>query len=270
MASTADREARLGRHQRGAAMKRRRMLAPVPVPLMADDPSLQKRPIVEAIPAADSTIADLAAARSADLAEIAERIRARIKRTTADVIATGKDLLLAQQRLGTGNVLDWIERELGMTRRWAQLQMSVAKTFGEVGEIISSMPPTTIYKLAAPSTPDEIKAQVVADLEAGRIVDHRTVEAEIIDRRRVVRHQASLDRRPRRRSKAQSPAAQKYRAARERKAEATAAERQRAIDAAVDEAMSILSKLQAADLHRLRELVEEFGAYIVMRRLCGR
>jgi hypothetical protein len=121
----------------------------------------------------------LAKARLADLAEIADRIRARIKRTTADAIATGKDLLVAQQRLGSGDVLDWVERELGMTRRWAQLQMMVAKTFGEIGEIISSVPPTTIYKLAAPSTPEFIKGDVIADLRAERTVDHRAVEQRI-------------------------------------------------------------------------------------------
>src|SRR5262249_21088886 len=136
-------------------------------------------PVVEIIPADDSKIADLPAARLADLAEIAERIRARIKRTTADVIATGNDLMVAQQRLGAGDVLDWVERELGMTRRWAQLQMTVAKTFGEIGEIISSVPPTTIYKLAAPSTPESIKAKVIADLRAGHPVDHRAVEQQI-------------------------------------------------------------------------------------------
>jgi hypothetical protein len=131
-------------------------------------------PAVEALPVNDNS-AQLKAARLADLAEIAERIKFRIKRTTADVVATGKDLLLAQQRLGSSDVLAWVESELGMTRRWAQLQIAVAKTFGEVGEIVSSVSPTTIYKLAAPSTPAEIKAEVVADLKASRPIDYRAI-----------------------------------------------------------------------------------------------
>ena len=136
-------------------------------------------PVVEVIASVGTNVADLKGARLADLAEIADRIRARIKRSTADVIATGSDLLLAQQRIGAGDLLAWVESELGMTRRWAQLQMVVAKTFGEVGEVISSVPPTTIYKLAAPSTPDSIKSEVIADLRAGRTVDHRAVEQRI-------------------------------------------------------------------------------------------
>ena len=137
-----------------------------------------KAPAVEIILLADSKVDALADARLADLAEIAERIKARIKRTTADVIATGKDLLLAQQRIGAGDLLSWVERELGMTRRWAQLQMRVAQTLG-ANEIISSVPPTFLYLLAAPSTSDPIRNEVVADLQAGRVIDHRAVEARI-------------------------------------------------------------------------------------------
>ena len=120
----------------------------------------------------------LAEARLADLAEIAERIKARIKRTTADVIATGRDLLLAQQRIGAGDLLGWVELELGMTRRWAQLQMRVAQTF-QADEIISSVSPTFLYLLSAPSTPDAIRTEIADDLQAGRVVDHRAVEARI-------------------------------------------------------------------------------------------
>ena len=198
---------------------------------------------------------------------IANRIRARIRRTTVDIIETGNDLIAVKSRLDHGEFIVWIDREFQMTDRTARNYMLAAEWAADKSEIVFVLPPTTIYKLSAPSTPETIKAEVVADLKAGRPVDHRAIEAEIGDRRRIERHHASLNRRRRRRAKSLSPTAQKRQAARERKAEAAAIERRRVVEAAGNEAMAIFAKLPAADVERLRQLLDEFGAYVVIKRL---
>ena len=46
-------------------------------------------------------------------------------------------------------------------------------------EIISDLSPTTLYLLAAPSTPEDIGKEVIADIEAGKPVGDRQVKARI-------------------------------------------------------------------------------------------
>jgi hypothetical protein len=83
----------------------------------------------------------------------AERIKTRIKKTTEDIIEIGKDLLaVKQQRLDHGQFRAWVEREVGINPRSAQMYMAAARLF-EKNEIISRLLPTTVYRLAAPSTP---------------------------------------------------------------------------------------------------------------------
>jgi hypothetical protein len=128
-----------------------------------------------------------------ELAVIVDRIRARIRRTTTDIIATGNDLLTVKAKLEHGEFLTWIDREFQMTDRTARNFMQAAKWAADKSEMVSVLPPATIYKLASPSTPETIKAEVVADLKAARVVDHRAVERRIKierdERTRIAREQ---------------------------------------------------------------------------------
>lgn len=62
-----------------------------------------------------------------ELHEIAERIRARIRRTAMDIIETGQDLIQAKQALGHGKFGEWIEAEFNMSLRTAQNYMRAAE-----------------------------------------------------------------------------------------------------------------------------------------------
>lgn len=57
--------------------------------------------------------------------------------------------------------------------------MRVAAVFGDKTETVSLLPATLLYKLAARSTPVEIAAEVVQQLEAGKTIDPRAVKAKI-------------------------------------------------------------------------------------------
>lgn len=205
----------------------------------------------------------LSAPAADELSTIADRIRNRLRRTTEDINDTGRDLIAAHEKL-KGRFIAWVEAEFGMTARTAQLYVQAARFAAERYEIISHLPPTTLYKLSAPSTPDEIKTAVVADLEAGRAVDHRAVEAEIIDRRRMARQLAQCARpRPRRRSKAASPAA----APKSILPDSVAAEAIVEIvslteEQAADNYKSIILKLPPDDLKRLLMLACKFTLII--------
>ncbi|UGB28689.1 DUF3102 domain-containing protein (plasmid) [Methylorubrum sp. B1-46] len=64
-----------------------------------------------------------------------------------------------KELLGHGNFLPWIKDEFGMSDRTALNFMRVAERFKS--EIVSDLPPTVLYALAAPSTPDEVKDEII-------------------------------------------------------------------------------------------------------------
>jgi len=123
----------------------------------------------------------------AALAPLAERIRGHIRQTTAGIIAIGRDLLHARSIIDHGQFLDWIDREIGITARTAQNYMRAAEWSEDKCEAVSLLPPSTVYALAAPSAPPEIKAEVIAKLEAGETVDGRVVEERIRQERALAR-----------------------------------------------------------------------------------
>src|SRR4051812_33699293 len=87
----------------------------------------------------------------------------------------GLDLIATKKRLGHGHFLAWIDAEFGMTDRTARNFMRAAERFGAKSEIVSDLPATTIYMLAAPSTPETVREDVVRRIEAGE----RLVPAEV-------------------------------------------------------------------------------------------
>lgn len=56
--------------------------------------------------------------------------------------------------------LPWIEAEFGMTDRTARRFMDVASSFSVKVDIVSDLPATALYELAAPSTPQSVREQV--------------------------------------------------------------------------------------------------------------
>ncbi len=188
-----------------------------------------------------------------ELAQIAERIHARIRRTTEDIIQTGHDLVQVKAELDHGQFHEWIETKCGMTDRAARNYMHAARWAEGKPETISDLPPTTVYALASPSTPAPIRERVVADLEAGRKVNVHEVRSRI--------KMARGDRRLERDEESQRKARNYRRSAkyqRQRDREKTEHEaRQKRMEEALQEACLIMLKLNASDLHRLLGLAAE-------------
>lgn len=106
----------------------------------------------------------MAADVESEARSVVERVRTR---TRATILDTGRELLGIKDKLEHGLFIRWVGSELGMNPRTAQNYMQAAAAFGDKSEIISHLPPTTIYALSAPSVPVSVRKEVVQRLEAG-------------------------------------------------------------------------------------------------------
>jgi hypothetical protein len=121
---------------------------------------------------------------AAALAEHANAIRALRKRAAADVIEIGRRLTEAKAIAGHGNWLPWLEREFGWDERTARRFISVhdlslkSDNLSDLG-----LPVSGLYLLAAASTPEEARAEVIESAEAGETPSVAEIK-EIIDQAR--------------------------------------------------------------------------------------
>ena len=189
------------------------------------------------------------------LHEIAERIRARIRRTVADILDTGRDLVQVKAALDHGQFTDWIEREFSMSMRSAQRFMQAAEWAEGKNDIVSHLPPNTLHLLAAKSTPEDIQTEVVSTLKAGKSIDPRQIEARI----GMARAEHRIAARQERQRAARSPAAKRYQEREKAKWEAKQQARKERINQGVAEAVQILLRLTREDLDRLVEIMREDG-----------
>ena len=185
-----------------------------------------------------------------EMEEIADRIRARIRRTVEDIIETGRDLATVKDSMGFGEFTKWLDLEFSMTDRTARNYMRAAAWAEGKTEIISDLSPTTLYLLAAPSTPKEIQAEVVSDLRSGKPVEVQRIKHRILDAKLKQRASAQAKRRNQQRSKAAIQRGERER----EKHDAERQERERQQEQHINAAVPILGKLDRADLERLIEL----------------
>jgi hypothetical protein len=118
---------------------------------------------------------DLPAEVAAEVRDASTRIRVRMQRTAADIVEIGRDLIVIKSKVGHGNFLPWIEQEFGMSEDTAQNFMRVAKRFGDQMPNYSVFEPTVLYELAKPSTPAEVRDNVVEMAQRGEKVTTKTV-----------------------------------------------------------------------------------------------
>jgi hypothetical protein len=92
-------------------------------------------------------------------------IRALGKRVVGDIIEIGRRLTDAKKIAGHGNWLPWLEREFGWTDKTAENFINVYKLGAQTKfEKFSNLnlPVSGLYLLAAPHTPEEARADVIA------------------------------------------------------------------------------------------------------------
>jgi hypothetical protein len=103
-----------------------------------------------------------------ELESVAKLVRNRLGNMTANIVEIGRELRAVKQRLEHGQFLNWVEADCRLSARTAQLMMKAAEWAEGKNEIVAHLEPTAIYLLAAPSTPDSIRRQVLSGLEHGQ------------------------------------------------------------------------------------------------------
>jgi hypothetical protein len=110
------------------------------------------------------------------LDELAEQVRDHCRSTTASIIAIGRALAQAKDRVEHGQFKQWVTDQCGFTIRTAQNYMRAYALASQVGEIVSLLNPAALYRLSAPKTPPGAITRVVEMLHRG----FTPTEAEII------------------------------------------------------------------------------------------
>jgi len=102
------------------------------------------------------------------LAEHAEAIRRRGKQMVSDAIEIGRRLAESKSLLAHGEWLPWLEREFQWSERTAQNFLRIHELSLKSANIADlELPMTGLYLLAAPSTPEAVRDDVLARAEAG-------------------------------------------------------------------------------------------------------
>ncbi|MEH2361772.1 DUF3102 domain-containing protein [Nostoc sp.] len=106
---------------------------------------------------------------------LAEDTRRRLKRSAMDIYYIGLNLLEAQNIIEHGQFLPWLRQEFGMSKTSAYEFIHVAEAFESkfpiIGNLINSIAPTALYKLAAPSTPEAARDEAINLVKTGEVVD---------------------------------------------------------------------------------------------------
>jgi hypothetical protein len=107
-------------------------------------------------------------ATAGELADAADRILELIADAKSNMFKVGQELVAIKAKLEHGDFGKWVQASLnGMTERTAQRYMSVVEKFSGKYDTVSVLPTTVIQKLAAPSVPDVLRNQVLAEIDAG-------------------------------------------------------------------------------------------------------
>jgi hypothetical protein len=115
------------------------------------------------------------AGKSASLSEHADVIRLLGKRTVADIIEIGRRLTECKDIVGHGNWLPWLEREFDWSDSTALNFMRVYELGKSVTAADLDFPLRSLYLLGQPSTPVEVRNEIIASAKAGKRIKHSEV-----------------------------------------------------------------------------------------------
>jgi hypothetical protein len=133
--------------------------------------------------------ANMPQALADELRNRAERIRRGLACHTTKVIEIGTELRDAKARLPHGAFLAWAEHEIGISARAAQLYMRASAWIMNRDEKFSRLPISTIYLLAARTTPEEVADEFARKVAMDAPVTYAGVR-ERIEAVRQVKRQA--------------------------------------------------------------------------------
>jgi hypothetical protein len=126
------------------------------------------------------------AEQGATLTANADAIRMLRRRAVNDIIEIGQRLVesreIIRQASGHGHWLNWLNTEFGWTDRTALnfirvFEMSKSENFSDLGRL----PRSALYMLAAPSTPEAVRTEILDRAKAGDDISVEDVKEAIAD-----------------------------------------------------------------------------------------
>ena len=107
--------------------------------------------------------------------------------SASNVIEIGKQLSEVRSALSQkggahkGEWLRWLKREVGFSEHTARRHINVFEVFGSNATRVShwNIPLRSLYELAAPTTPEPARLQVLKDIEEGKKLPYREITAII-------------------------------------------------------------------------------------------
>lgn len=112
------------------------------------------------------------------LVQHAESIRRLSKRTAADLIEIGRLLCECKKLVRHGQWLPWLRREFAWSERTARHYVAVYRLSKSKSAKIADLAThrTSLYLLAAASTPDDARAEVIGRMNAGEAPSRTDVQ----------------------------------------------------------------------------------------------
>jgi hypothetical protein len=111
--------------------------------------------------------------------EHAAAIRRLGKQTIENIIEIGRHLTEAKRIVGPGNWLPWLDREFGWTEMTATRFIHVFELSKSNKLLDLDLPLSGLYLLAAPSTPEPAKTEVIERAQAGETLSVADVKQTI-------------------------------------------------------------------------------------------
>jgi hypothetical protein len=127
------------------------------------------------------------------LSEHAIAIRDLGKRSIDNVIEIGRLLAEAKAIAGHGEFGPWLDREFRWTERTAQNFMRVYELSKTKCVSDLNLPLAGLYLLAAPSTPEKVRDEVIESAEAGKPVSVTEIKAAVAEHKAAVTGETEED-----------------------------------------------------------------------------
>jgi len=182
------------------------------------------------------------------LAEHSTAIRALGKQTVENIIEIGRRLTLCKEMVGHGNWLPWLDHEFGWSADTAERFIQVHTLSDQIPQVAEfTLPISGLYLLAAPSTPEPAKTEILERAAAGE-------DLPIAEVKRVVKkHKAS---KPAKKKPEPQTAQMKARATYIENPGVTAKELKKLADVGIADARAAIKKVDADKAYAAEEEAE--------------
>jgi hypothetical protein len=122
-----------------------------------------------------------------EIRETADRIKRCLRKHVAESLEIGRDLLAIKNQMAHGQFGAWLATEFSMSHRSANNYMRAAKEFSDKFAAAANLPLEGLILLAAPSTPEAVRDDVLKQSESGQWITKEKIRHLIADRRKQTR-----------------------------------------------------------------------------------